>query len=392
VANTRIYLDHNATTPLGAAARSALQAALDVWGNPSSIHSTGRQARSVVEKARVQVSRLLGCEPDEIIFVSGGTEGDNLAVHGLAISARDDRKNLEGPPHVISTAIEHPAVRGALAQLVREGFELTDLPVSSEGHVDPADLAAALRPETVLVTVALANHEIGTVAPIAALAKLARDAGVLFHTDAVQAAGKMRIDVRALGVDAATISSHKLYGPKGTGAIFVRRGLWAHPLVCGGHQEHERRGGTENTPAIAGFGAACAETLEALDADGPRIAALRDALEARLLAIPGAQRQGPQEGRVPGTTNISFEGARGELVVIGLDLEGISVSTGAACTSGSVEPSAVLLAIGVPVARARQAIRFSLGRTTTAAECDVVAESVSRVVARVRAANPSTPA
>jgi len=198
----------------------------------------------------------------------------------------------------------------------------------------------------------------------------------------------MRIDVRALGVDAATISSHKLYGPKGVGAIFVKRGLWAHPLVCGGHQEHERRGGTENTPAIAGFGAACAETQEALDADGPRIAALRDALEAQLLAIPGAQRQGPQEGRVPGTTNISFQGARGELVVIGLDLEGICVSTGAACTSGSVEPSAVLLAIGVPVSRARQAIRFSLGRSTTAADCDVVAEAVARVVARVRAANP----
>ncbi|MDX2022282.1 MAG: cysteine desulfurase family protein [Deltaproteobacteria bacterium] len=385
----RVYLDHNATTPLGAAARSAVQAALDVWGNPSSIHTQGRQARSLVEDARLHVARLLGCEPDEVIFVSGGTEGDNLAIRGLALWARDERKAaLAGAkPHVISTAIEHPAVRGAMAELVREGFELTELPVSSDGLVAPESLAAALRPTTLVVSIALANHEIGTIAPIAALAKLAHEAGAYFHTDAVQAAGKMRIDVRSLGVDAATISSHKLYGPKGAGAIYVRRGLWAHPLVAGGHQEHERRGGTENTLAIAGFGAACLETLATIDDDGARIAALRDTLESKLLQLPLAHRHGPADpqARVPGTTNVRFDGARGELVVIGLDLEGICVSTGAACTSGSVEPSAVLLGIGVPVARAREAIRFSLGRNTTLDDIHVTVAAVERVVARIRA-------
>lgn len=383
----RLYLDHNATTPMGAAAREAFINALADWGNPSSVHTLGRRARSVVETARRQVAGLLGCDTDELVFVSGGTEGDNLAIRGLALAARAQRPPSDKPPHVISTRLEHPAVRGALNELVREGFELTDLPVSAEGMVNPETLAAALRPETVLVSVALANHEVGALAPVAALAARAHAAGAWFHTDAVQAAGRIPVRVRDLGVDAATVSSHKLHGPKGVGAVFVRRGLVPHPLVTGGHQEYERRGGTENTPALAGFGAACAEAEARLEADAAQTTALRDRLEAQLLAIPGARRHGPAaDRRVPGTLNVGFGGARGELVVIGLDLEGVCASTGAACTSGSVEPSAVLLAMGLTVKEAREAVRFSLGRETTRAEVDEAAALVARVVERVRAA------
>ncbi len=386
----RIYLDHNATTPLGPAARAAMQAALEVWGNPSSVHALGRQARSLVENARAQVADLLGCESDELIFVSGGTEGDNLAVRGLALAARDARtkvKDAGAKPHVIVSPLEHPAVKGALDELRREGFEVSEIPVSAEGQIVVEDLAVLIRPHTVLVSVGLANHELGNIAPIAELAEITHRAGAWFHTDAVQAAGKLPLNVRSLGVDAATISSHKIYGPKGVGALFVRRGLLPHPLVTGGHQEHERRAGTENTLAIAGFGAACAEAQQMLASEATRLTRLRDRLESRLLGIPGARRHGTAKARVPGTANVGFAGARGELVAIGLDLEGVCVSTGAACTSGSVEPSAVLLALGLPAALAREALRFSLGRDTTEEDVDEAAALVARVVVRVRGAS-----
>jgi cysteine desulfurase len=381
-----IYLDHNATTPLRAEVRAAMVAALDLWGNPSSIHGPGRQARDAVERARRAVAELVEALPEEIVFTSGGTEGDNLAIRGLALAAREARRAaLAGPAHVITCAVEHPAVLGAVDELAREGFEVTRLPVDGEGRLAPAQLEAALRPETVLVSVAAANHELGTVHPVGELAALARARGAIFHTDAVQAAGRIPFGVGRGHLDAVTLSAHKLHGPKGVGAIYVRRGLPLHPLVAGGHQERERRAGTENLVGIVGFGEACRLARADREESAVRIAGLRDRLEERLLAIPGARVHG-RGRRVPGTSNVGFEGAEGGLVLVGLDLEGICVSTGAACTSGSLAPSPVLLALGLPPDRAREAVRFSLGRDTTVEEIDRAAELTAVVVARVRAA------
>jgi cysteine desulfurase len=382
-----IYLDHNATTPLRPEVRAAMVAALDLWGNPSSIHGPGRQARDAVERARQHVAALIEAAPEEIVFTSGGTEGDHLAIRGLALAAREARRAQLGarPAHVVSSTIEHPAVQGALDELAREGFAVTRLPVEGEGALAPADLAAALRPETVLVTLAAANHELGTIHPIGDFATIARASGALFHTDAVQAAGRIPFGVGRGHLDAVTLSAHKLYGPKGTGAVYVRRGLVLHPLIAGGHQERERRAGTENLVGIVGFGEACRLARTEREEVGARIAALRDRLEERLLAIPGARRHGGGR-RVPGTCNVGFSGAEGGLVLVGLDLEGICVSTGSACTSGSLSPSPVILGLGLPPAQAREAVRFSLGRETTEAEVDRAAEVVAQVVARVRAA------
>ncbi len=384
-ADRSIYFDHNATTPLRSEVRAAMLEALAEWGNPSSVHALGRRARAIIERARGDVAGLVGATPEDIVFTSGGTEGDNLAVRGLALAARQAKRSGAGA-HVVSSGLEHPAVRGALAELRREGFELQDLPVGPHGQLDPADLDRALRDETVLVTLQLANHEIGNVYPLAALAAAAHSRGALIHTDAVQAVGRVPVDVMSLGVDAATLSAHKLGGPKGVGAVFVRRGVTMHGLVAGGHQERERRGGTENVAGIAGFGAACRVARAELAQAGVAVAKLRDRLEGRLLAISGARLHGFPPSRVPGTTNVAFAGAGGELVMIGLDLEGVCVSTGAACTSGSLEPSPVLLAMGLPAASAREAVRFSLGPENTEAEVDGAVELVQKVVARVRAA------
>jgi cysteine desulfurase len=381
-----IYLDHNATTPLRGEVRTAMVEALDLWGNPSSIHGPGRRARDAVERARRAVADLIEAAPEEIIFTSGGTEGDNLAIRGLALAAREARRGaLGGPAHVVASAVEHPAVLGALNELAREEFAVTRLPVDRDGQLNPADLEAALRPETVLVSIAAANHELGTVHAVGELAALARARGALFHTDAVQAAGRIPFGVGKGHLDAVTLSAHKLHGPKGVGAIYVRRGLALHPLVAGGHQERERRAGTENLVGIAGFGEACRLARADREESAARISGLRDRLEERLLAIPGARVHG-RGRRVPGTLNVGFEGAEGGLVLVGLDLEGICVSTGAACTSGSLAPSPVLLALGLAPDRAREAVRFSLGRDTTADEIDRAAEVTAAVVARVRAA------
>lgn len=376
-----IYFDHNATSPLLPEVRTAVLAALDgSLGNASSIHAPGRRARAALETARHDVAALVGGLPDEIVFTSGGTEGDNLAVRGLAQATAGRGKRI------VATRIEHPAVLGALAALQGLGFIIEWLPVDPDGRLAPATLRAALAQPTALVTVALANHEIGTVQPIVELAALAHAAGALFHTDAVQAVGRMPVDVRGLGVDALTLSAHKLGGPQGAGAIWVRAGLLPEPLVAGGHQERERRAGTENVPGLVGFGAACRVARAELEARSHRVARLRDRLEARLLTIAGARRHGAAEVRVPGTCNVGFRGAAGDLVAIGLDLEGVAVSTGAACTSGSLEPSPVLLALGLSAAEAREAVRFSLGVSNTEAEVDRVAELCTQVVARVRAA------
>jgi cysteine desulfurase len=377
-----IYLDHNATTPLRPEVRAVMVEALEVWGNPSSVHRRGRQARDLVERARREVAALVEAAPEEIVFTSGGTEGNNLAIRGLALAARQRRG---GAAHVIASAVEHPSVHGALDELGREGFQITRLPVSSDGALPAAALAAALRPDTVLVSVATANHELGTIHPVGELAAVAREGSALFHTDAVQAAGKIPFGVGRGHLDAVTLSAHKLHGPKGVGAVYVRRGLELGGLVAGGHQERERRAGTENVVGIAGFGEACRLARAEREESAARMAALRDRLEERLLAIPGARVHGGGR-RVPGTLNVGFQGAEGGLVLVGLDLEGICVSTGAACTSGSLAPSPVLLALGLAPERAREAVRFSLGRDTTALEIDQAAAITAQVVARVRAA------
>ncbi len=404
-----IYLDHNATTPLRAEVIDAMTVALrELGGNPSSAHAPGRAARAAVEQARAEVAALVGAGAEEIVFTSGGTEGNDLAIRGLLRGGREgmgtgpgfpSRRSAQGGarPHVVSSAIEHPSVLGALAAAE---IDLTQLLVGPQGTIVPETLQAALRPETALVTLALANHELGNVHDVATSAAIARGAGALFHADAVQAVGKIAVDVVALGLDALTLSAHKIHGPKGVGAVYLRRGVAFAPLTAGGHQERERRAGTENVPGIVGFGVAARLARVDLDVVGARLARLRDRLEAQLLAISGARRHGDPARCLPGTLNLGFAGAPGQLVAAALDLEGVSVSTGAACTSGSLAPSPVLLALGLPPEQAACAVRFGLGRDTTEAEIDRVAALCAEIVARVRrrgssnggqAAHPSPP-
>ncbi len=376
-----IYLDHNATTPVAPEALEAMAAALrDLPGNPSSPHGPGRAARAAVERARAEVAVLIGATAEEVVFTSGGTEGNALAIGGL-LRGRRAMRGGPGRLHVVSSPIEHPSVLGALAPA---DVELTLLPVAGDGTLAAEALRAALRPDTALVTLALANHELGNVYDVAALAAIAREAGALFHADAVQAAGKIPVDVEALGIDALTISAHKLHGPKGVGAIFLRRGAPFEPAGRGGHQERERRAGTENVAGIVGFGVAARLAAIELGAEGGRIAQLRERLEARLLAIAESRRHGDRARALPGTLNVGFAGAPGQLVAAALDLEGVAVSTGAACTSGSLDPSPVLLALGLSRQEAASALRFGLGRGTTAEEIDRAAALVAEIVARVR--------
>jgi tRNA (5-methylaminomethyl-2-thiouridylate)-methyltransferase len=372
-----IYLDHNATTPLRPEVLAQMAAALArLPGNPSSAHAAGRAARAAIEGARAEVAALVGALPEEIVFTSGGTEGNALAILGLLRGARRG-----GRPHVVSSPLEHPSV---LALLRAADVELTLLPVGPDGSLDAEALRAALRPETAFVTLALANHELGNIYDLAALSALARARGALVHADAVQAAGKIPIDVAALGVDALTLSAHKLHGPKGVGAIFLRRGAAFEPAGAGGHQERERRAGTENVAGIVGLGVAARLARAELAGTAARVAGLRDRLAARLLAIPGARRHGAALGTLAGTLNVGFDGAPGQLVAAALDLEGIAVSTGAACTSGSLEPSPVLLALGLPPVQASEGLRFGLGRDTTVEEIDQAAALVEEIVVRVR--------
>jgi cysteine desulfurase len=346
---SRIYFDHNATTPLCSAARQAMLRVLDEeLGNPSSIHREGRRARQAVEEARDEVARLVGGAAEEIVFTSGGTEADQLALRALG-------------PEVVTSPVEHPA---ALGERV--------LRVLADGTIDPASI-----PDGRPLSIQLANHELGNIFPIASLKRAA-----LFHCDAVQAAGKVTIDVRALGVDLLSISGHKIGGPKGVGALWVRRGVDLPPLFRGGHQERERRPGTENVAGIVGFGAAAKEARALAQVDAVR--ALRDRLEAGALAL-GARRNGA-DLRVGNTTNLAWEGVPGELLVAALDLEGVAASTGAACTSGSVQPSPVLRALGQSPERAREAVRFSLGSTNSAAEVARVLALLPSLIARIRSA------
>lgn len=380
----RVYFDHNATTPVDAEVLAVmLPFFAEDYGNASSIHSVGQRARAAVERAREQVAALIGARATEIVFTSGGTEADNLAVMGVVAAAG------EGPRHVIATAIEHHAVLNACQALEQQGIAVTWLPVSSDGLVDPDDVRHALRPETVLITVMHANNELGTLQPIEEIGRIAAEADVWFHTDAVQSAGKVPVDVERLGVDLLSLSAHKFYGPKGVGALYMRKGTRLRPIFHGGRHQRSYRPGTENVAGVVGLGRAAEIAQQRLAEDGQRIAALRDRLERELLArVPHARVNGGRAPRTPNTTNVVFPYVEGEALVIALDLKGVACSTGAACSSGAVEPSHVLTAIGLPADEARASMRFSLGRASTAAEVDYALGVVPAAVEHLRSLSP----
>jgi cysteine desulfurase len=374
------YFDHNATTPVSPEVREVMVSCLDeVYGNASSIHHFGQMAKQRLEQARRQVASLLAARPQEIVFTSGGTEADNLAILGAV------RACARAGHHVITSVIEHTAVLSACAQLERDGVAVTRIPANSDGVIDPDDVRRALRPETVLVSIMHANNEIGTLQPIAEIARITREAGVLLHADGVQALGKVPLDVNALGVDLYTISGHKIYAPKGVGALFVRKGVKLAPVLFGGHHERDRRPGTENVPGAVALGCAAEWMRKHQSTEWTRLAGLRDRLEEGILArVPDAGVNGRRTARTPNTSNIYFDYLEGEALVIALDLRGFAVSTGAACSSGTIEPSHVLTAIGLPVDRARASIRFSLGRTNTAEQVDHLIEAVAASVEHLR--------
>lgn len=374
----RIYLDHNATTPLDRRVLEAMVPVLeDGFGNPSSLHWFGQRARGAVEDARAQVAALIGAASSEIVFTGSGTEADNLALRGVAGLVREPRRKI------VHTAVEHHAVINTAKALAEEGWPVEVARVGQDGRVDLEDLRARVDDRTALVSVMLANNETGVLQPVAEAARIAHEKGALVHCDAVQAAGKVPVDVGALGVDLLSLSAHKFYGPKGTGVLWVKRGTRLRAWVRGGSQERNRRAGTENVAGIVGLGRAAALAREELGAEAARLAGLRDRLEQKLLALPGARRNG--EGpRVPNTTNVSFEGIEAESLLMALDLMGMAVSTGAACAAGAVEPSHVLRGMGLPVDRVQASVRFSLGRSNTEAQVDRAAAAVAEAVDRQR--------
>jgi cysteine desulfurase len=375
---TRIYLDHAATTPARPEVVAAMQPLLDGY-NPSSLHAEGRAARAALDAARETVAALLGAAPREIVFTGGGSESDVLAIVGAA-RAQADRGR-----HVVTTAIEHPAVLHAVDILERAGWRVARLPVDRCGLIDPDAFAAALTPQTTVASVMLANNEIGVIEPVPTLAAIARERGVVFHTDAVQAAGWLPLSIDALGVDLLSLSAHKLHGPKGVGMLYVRRGTPLEPLIVGGNQEHALRAGTENVAGIAGFATALALAQHECSETAPRIAALRDRLQAGIVAaIPDVIVNGDGAPRLPGTLSVAFGGVTSDALLMRLDLEGIAASAGSACAAGSLEPSHVSAALGLDAAHRLGVIRFSLGRATAPAEVDEVLERLPALIAGVR--------
>jgi len=430
-----IYLDHNATTPVDPAVLDAMLPYFSAaFANASSIHTPGQRARAAVETAREQIAALIGAKPQEIVFTSGGTESDNHAIFGSVAQARPEHRRIypelrrallaavrnaprattsepdsathaaptrSSPqtasasltsftPHVISTVTEHEAVLNTCQAIEQQGAAVTYLPVNREGLLDPAHLRAALRPETALITVMHANNELGVVQPLAEIGRIAREHQITFHTDAVQSAGKIPVDVNELNVDLLSLSAHKLYGPKGVGALYVRTGTHLQQLLYGGHHQRGFRPGTENVAAIVGFGKAAALAQHSLAADAARISGFRDQLELGLLdRVPHTRVNAPNARRTPNTTNILFSGVAGEALVIALDLKGIACSVGAACSSGAVEPSHVLTAIGLSRDEAKSSLRFSLGRHTTAAEIQFALNTIPAAVSQLRALSPT---
>ncbi len=377
----RVYFDNNATTPLLPEVRAAMEPYFsERFGNASSIHHHGQETRSAVEQARESVAKLFGCRASEVVFTSGGTESDNLAMFGVIASG----------DHVITSTIEHHAVLFSAHRLEEMGCAVTFVPVNGEGLVDPDDIRRVLQPNTKLISVMLANNETGVVQPVEAIGKIAADAGVAFHTDAVQAAGKIPLDVNRIGCHLLSISGHKLHAPQGVGALYVRKGTRLRPLLYGGRHERQRRAGTENVAGIVGLGKAAELAFAGLtNGEVARMGALRDRLESAVLgATEAAGVNSGAAPRVPNTTNIYFDHIEGEALIIALDLKGLAVSTGAACSSGATEPSHVLTAMNLPADRARASIRFSLGKQNTAEEVDFAISIVPETVARLRELSP----
>ena len=385
----RVYLDHNATTPVEKAVLEAMLPFFSAeYGNAASIHTVGQRARAAVEHARESVAALIGARPQEIVFTSGGTESDNHAIFGIVAAVRGAEENAAGK-HVITSVVEHEAVLNACQALENRGVAVTYLPVDRSGLISLDDLRRAIRPETVLITVMHANNELGTLQPIEEIAQIAAEADIYFHTDAVQSAGKVAIQVEHIRIDLLSISGHKLYAPKGIGALYIRRGTRISQFLFGGHHQRGFRAGTENVPGIVGLGKAAELAAQLLAADAMRVSALRDRLESGLVSrVPHARVNGLGTPRTPNTTNILFPGIEGEALVIALDLKGLACSTGAACSSGAVEPSHVLTAIGLSPEEARASLRFSLGRHTTGADVDFALEVVPAAVARLRELSP----
>jgi cysteine desulfurase len=377
----RVYLDHNATTPVHPAVVEAMTKVLrEDFGNPSSVHHFGQRAKAAMDQARSAVAALIGADPSEVVFTSGGTESDNFAIRGVAEALEGTRRR-----HLIATTIEHEAVLNTLKALARRGRPTTLLRVEGTGIVAPNALNEALTDDTAVVSIMHANNEIGTIQPILELARMAHDRGAMFHTDAVQTAGKVAVDVKALDVDLLSISAHKFYGPKGVGALWIRRGLRLLPVLTGGKHERSRRAGTENVAGIVGMGVAATLAAEKIEEEAKRICALRDRLEEGVLrAVPGTIVNGARSPRVPNTTNISFDRIEAESLLIALDLEGVAVSTGSACSSGTLEPSHVLKAMGFPPHRTQNSIRFSLGTANTEADVDRVVGILPGIVEKLR--------
>ena len=380
----RVYLDNNATTPMLPEVLDAMRPYFgEHFGNASSIHHHGQETRAAVERARESVAALLGARASEVVFTSGGTEADNLALFGLV-----------GPgDHVVTSTIEHHAVLNACKHLAESrgssGCEVTYVPVDDRGLVDPTDVKRAIRPNTKLITIMFANNETGVLQPVNEIGKIAAEADIYFHTDAVQAAGKIPIDVNEIGCDLLTISGHKIHGPQGVGALYVRKGTRLEPMLYGGSHERSRRAGTENVPGIVGLGKAAESAGVGVDrGDDEKIAAARDHLERELLKIEATGLNGEGAPRVPNTTNIYFDGIEGEALVIALDLKGLAVSTGAACSSGAIEPSHVLTAMGLRTDRAKASIRFSLGKQNTAEDIEFALATVPETVSRLRELSP----
>jgi cysteine desulfurase len=378
----RVYLDHNASTPVHPEVLAEMLPYFsESFGNPSSVHGFGREARAGLDTARERVARFLGVAPEELVFTSGGTESDNLGVKGLAWA--------RGRGHLITSKIEHHAVLRACQWLESQGFAVTYLGVDGHGMIDPDEVKRAIRPDTIGISIMHANSEVGTIQPVAAVGAIAREHGVPFHVDAVQTFGKLDIDVAAAHIDLLSFSAHKIYGPKGVAGLWIRKGTKMVSVQHGGEHERRRRAGTENVPGIVGLGKAVEVRGREMHDERRRVTALRDRLWEGIRArVPDARLNGHPTERLPGTANISYRGVESESVVLGLDLKGIGVSAGSACTSGNVEPSYVLVAMGVPLDWAMGAVRHSLGRSTTAEDVDYVIESVEPTVRKLRAAMP----
>jgi cysteine desulfurase len=381
--NRRVYLDHNASTPVHPEVVAAMLPYFsERFGNPSSVHGFGREAREGLDTAREQIARFLGVGRDEIVFTSGGTESDNLAIKGVAMARRQG--------HIITSQIEHHAVLRTCQNLETLGFEVTYLPVDGHGMVDPDEVRRNLRSDTILLSIMHANSEVGTVEPVREIGRIAKERGITFHVDAVQTFGKLPIDVDGYGIDLLSFSSHKIYGPKGVAGLFIRKGTRMVSIQHGGEHERRRRAGTENVAGIVGFGKAVEVRAREMTDEAVRVSALRNRLWDGISArVPEVRLNGHPTERLPGTCNMCFKHVESESIVLGLDLKGIAVSAGSACTSGNVEPSYVLVAMGVPVDWAMGSVRCSLGRSTTAEDIDYVIEATAPLVEKLRSLSPA---